>query len=175
MTHQVLSDSFGDGTRKGHPNTHRPGPEIRPRKRAPCATDKEGNSRGDGRGGTTLPLVFPNPKKDRSWRLIINLKPLTKGYVRPTHFRMETLAIVIPNLAKGMRASSVNLKNAYFYFPVEITSQRFLEFSYKERNYNFVSLPFGLSTSPRVFTRVAGAVVADLRRSVVTLYANLDD
>ncbi|XP_071847532.1 uncharacterized protein [Apostichopus japonicus] len=88
---------------------------------------------------------------------------------------METPAIVIPNLAKGMWAASVDLKDAYLHIPVKIESQNFLAFSYKGKTYKFVALPFGLSTSPRVFTRIAGTVVADLRRSGVTLYAYLDD
>ncbi|PIK38301.1 hypothetical protein BSL78_24866 [Apostichopus japonicus] len=76
---------------------------------------------------------------------------------------------------EGMWASSVDLKDAYLHIPVETRSQNFLAFSYKGKTYKFVALPFGLSTSPRVFTRIAGAVVADLRRSGVTLYAYLDD
>ncbi|PIK39944.1 reverse transcriptase [Apostichopus japonicus] len=113
----------------------------------------------EGEGPLFRSSFFLTPKKDGSWRPILNLKPLNKGFVRPTHFRMETLAIVVPNLTKGMWASSVDLKDAYLHIPVETRSQNFLAFSYKGKTYKFVALPFGLSTSPRVFTRIAGAVV----------------
>ncbi|PIK58756.1 reverse transcriptase [Apostichopus japonicus] len=88
-------------------------------------------------GEDHFPLVLlPNVKKDGSWRPILNLKPLNKGFVRPTHFRMETLAIIIPNLAKDMWAASVDLKDAYLHIPVKIASQNFLAFSYKGRTFN---------------------------------------
>ena len=74
-----------------------------------------------------------------------------------------------------MWAASLDLKDAYLHIPIAPASQRFLAFEYRGESLKFTTLPFGLSTSPRVFTRVAGAVVAELRRRGVLLFAYLDD
>ena len=118
---------------------------------------------------------FLAPKKNGSWRPILNLRPLNAAYIRPRRFRMETLAVIIPALRVGMWAASLDLKDAYLHIPIAPASQRFLAFEYRGETFKFTALPFGLSTSPRVFTRVAGAVVAELRRRGVTLFAYLDD
>ena len=118
---------------------------------------------------------FLAPKKNGSWRPILNLRPLNAAHIRPRKFRMETLAVMLPALRRGMWAASLDLKDAYLHVPVAPAFQRFLAFEYQGESFKFLALPFGLSTSPRVFTRVAGAVVAELRRRGVLLFAYLDD
>lgn len=118
---------------------------------------------------------FLTPKKPDTWRPIINLKPLNKAYIRPTRFRMETLASVIPSLVQGSWATSIDLKDAYLHIPIHPSHHRFLAFRYKEVDYCFRALPFGLSTAPRVFTRVTRAVLAFLRRRGIMVFAYLDD
>ncbi|XP_071814758.1 uncharacterized protein [Apostichopus japonicus] len=88
---------------------------------------------------------------------------------------METLNLILPLLRKGMWAASVDLQDAYLHIPIHPRHQRYLAFQYAGRRFTFRSLPFGLSTAPRVFTRVAGTVIAYLRKEGVTLYAYLDD
>ena len=118
---------------------------------------------------------FLAPKKPHSWRPILNLKPLNKKFIRPQKFRMETLASIIPTCCQGMWASTIDLKDAYLHIPIHPQFQHFLAFRYKHVDYKFQALPFGLSTAPRVFTRVSRAVLAFLRRNGITLFAYIDD
>ena len=126
-----------------------------------------------------LPLfrssIFLTAKKDGSWRPILNLKPLNKAFVRPKTFRMETLQDITPHLHQGMWASSIDLKDAYLHIPIHQLDRRFLAFNYRDTDYQFRVLPFGLSTAPRVFTRVTRAILNHLRRAGITLFAYLDD
>ena len=48
-------------------------------------------------------------------------------------------------------------------------------FTLRERVYQFKALPFGLSTSPFVFTRLMTVIATFLRRRVITLHPYLDD
>ena len=45
----------------------------------------------------------------------------------------------------------IDLKDAYLHFPIHPSHLRFLAFRYKEVDYCFRALPFGLSMAPRVF------------------------
>ena len=118
---------------------------------------------------------FLAPKKPDKWRPILNLKPLNKLYVRPARFRMETLKQIIPALRQGMWATSVDLRDAYLHIPIHEEFHKFLAFRYRGTDFCFRALPFGLSTAPRVFTRVTRSILAVLRSRGLQVYAYLDD
>jgi hypothetical protein len=117
---------------------------------------------------------FLAPKKTNDWRPILNLKPLNKC-IKPARFRMETLVSVLRCPIKNKWAASLDLKDAYLHVPILPADQRWLRFQVQGQTFEFVCLPFGLSTAPRVFTLMVRAVVAYLRRRGVNLCTYLDD
>ena len=118
---------------------------------------------------------FLTPKKPNTWRPILNLKPLNKQFIRPRRFRMETLAMIIPSLGENLWATTIDLKDAYLHVPIHPSDQRYLAFNYQGTDFIFRAMPFGLSTAPRVFTRVTRSILAHLRRKGILLFAYLDD
>ena len=124
--------------------------------------------------GFFMSTYFLAPKKGGKWRPILNLRPLNRS-VRPTHFRMETLHTILPLLQVGWWATSVDLTDAYLHIPVHPNDRKFLTFELEGKAYAFQALPFGLSTAPRVFTRVARVFGAHLRRLGIRVYMYLDD
>ena len=121
-----------------------------------------------------MSTFFLAPKKGGKWRPILNLKPLNR-YIRPKRFRMETLHSIIPMLSQGWWATSVDLTDAYMHVPVHAEHRKFLAFAIEGRKYMFQALPFGLSTAPRVFTRLARIFGAHIRKLGVRIYMYLDD
>ena len=117
---------------------------------------------------------FLASKKTGDWRPIINLRPLN-FYIKPKHFRMESLSTVLQSLPTGWWATSIDLKDAYLHVPIHIGHREFLQFIYRGTTYQFRCLPFGLSTAPRVFTRVTKVIAAFLRQRHVHLFMYLDD
>jgi hypothetical protein len=106
---------------------------------------------------------FLAPKKTGDWRPIINLMPLNL-YIRPKRFRMESLSTVMKTFMLDHWAVTIDLKDAYLHIPIHISHHRWLRFMIAGQAYAFGCLPFGLSTAPRVFTRVVKALGALLRR-----------
>ena len=117
---------------------------------------------------------FLAPKKSGDWRPILNLKPLNQ-FIRPKRFRMETLSTVLRSPIVGCWATSLDLKDAYLHVPIYPSDQRWLRFMLQGQAYTFRCLPFGMSTAPRVFTRVVKAVGAVLREQGVQIFMYLDD
>jgi hypothetical protein len=117
---------------------------------------------------------FLVPKKTGDWRPILNLKPLNKRLVIET-FKMETLKNVILACSPGEWLASLDLKDAYFHVPVHPAHRRFLRFCLRGVHYQYRVLPFGLSTSPRVFTKVLAPVIESLRVQGVHIHPYLDD
>jgi hypothetical protein len=117
---------------------------------------------------------FLAPKKTGDWRPILNLKPLNQ-FIKPTRFRMETLSSVLRCPIKGTWAASLDLKDAYLHIPIHPSHYKWLRFMVEGQAFQFICLPFGLSTAPRVFTLIAKAVAAYLKRKGINICIYLDD
>ena len=121
-----------------------------------------------------LSPVFLVPKRSGNFRLILNLKRINR-YIGSVHFRMETLASILPYLNPGDWTVSIDLKDAYHHVPIAAQSRDLLGFTFNGRVYRFKALPFGLKPAPRVFTRLVGCVAAFLRQRGLRIYCYLDD
>ena len=118
--------------------------------------------------------LFLVPKPDGKTRLILNLKRLNMHISRP-HFKMEDYRAVCNLIRKGNFMTKIDLKDAYLSVPVSSRSSKFLCFCLDSNFYCYKALPFGLCTSPYVFTKLMRPVVRFLRESGVKLVMYLDD
>ena len=118
--------------------------------------------------------IFTVPKKSGTFRPVIDLSPLNKMIVIPT-FKMESLKSIRASLRPGDYATSVDLKDAYFHFSIHPKMQKYLRFVWKGKVFQFVSLPFGLSTAPLIFTQVTFQFATILRKKKVRIKMYLDD
>ena len=119
-------------------------------------------------------MFFLAPKKNGQWRPILNLRPLNK-FIVPAHFKMEHLRSILPHLRQGMWATSIDLSDAYLHVPLHPDHRRFVTFAFEGTQYMFRALPFGLSTAPRVFTRITRVMAAYIRRRGIRIFMYLDD
>ena len=113
-------------------------------------------------------------KTSGSWRPVIDLSILNL-YVDVLHFRMETIQSVLLSVRQGDWMASIYLKEAYLQVPVHPDSQRFLRFVAQGNVYQFSALCFGLSTAPKVFSRVMAPVSAILHSWGIRMRRYLDD
>lgn len=118
--------------------------------------------------------LFLVQKKNGTWRPVIDLTHLNR-FIRKEKFKMESLLTIQQSVHLGDWLVSIDLKDAYFHVPVAADFQKFLRFAVGDQHLQFTCLPFGLTTSPRVFSKVLLAVVALLRVKGVRLHHYLDD
>ena len=112
--------------------------------------------------GQVISPIFVRPKKDGSHRVIFNLKKLNEA-VSYHHFKMDTLETAIKLMRPGCYMTSIDLKDAYYSIPIAPEHQKFLKFVWKDQLYAFNSLPMGLSSSPRIFTKILKPFFSALR------------
>ena len=124
--------------------------------------------------GQFLSPYFLVPKPDGSFRFIFNLKKLN-SHVRSVHFKLEDLKTATQLISSGDHMISIDLQDAYLLVPVHKQSQKYLKFEFRGKLYKFVCLPFGLSTSPYVFTKVLKPVMKILRSQAYRSVIYLDD
>ena len=117
---------------------------------------------------------FLVPKKTGDLRPILNLKAFNKKTLIPS-FKMESLNNIIQSINLGDWLASVDLKDAYLHVPIHPDHRKFLRFSIDGVKFQWKVLPFGISTAPRVFTKVLSPVIAALRLRGVHIHPYLDD
>lgn len=124
--------------------------------------------------GQFISNIFIVPKPNGKFRPVINLRELNK-FVHYEHFKMETFPFVLELVQKNDFFTSLDLKSAYFSIPIHPSCQKFLKFCWKERLFHFVSLPFGLASAPRIFTKVLKPVYAFFRQIGIRCSYYIDD
>lgn len=117
--------------------------------------------------------VFLVPKPDGSSRFIINLKELNK-LIDPKHFKMEDIRSARDLIGKNDYMCTLDLKDAYYLVPVKKNHRKFLRFYFEKKVYQFNCLPFGLCTSPYIFTKIMKPIVNHLRLAILCIIY-LDD
>jgi len=118
--------------------------------------------------------IFIRPKLDGTHRLILNLKYLNED-IEHIHFKMETLKSVLPLIKENCWFASVDLKDTYYSVNIDKNYRNFLCFQWDGSIYRFTSLPNGLSSAPRVFTKLLKPIFSYLRKLGHTNVAYIDD
>lgn len=118
--------------------------------------------------------IFVTPKKDGSFRLILNLKKFNK-HVAYHHFKMESLQSVIQLMKKDCYMASVDLQDAYYSVKIDDEYQKYLKFSWENQLYKFTCLPNGLACAPRLFTKLLKPIYSTLRSRGFLSVAYIDD
>ncbi len=107
----------------------------------------------DMRSGFYSPY-FIVPKKSGGLRPILDLHVLNRALHR-LPFKMLTPKRIFGCVRPQDWFAAIDLKDAYFHVSTVPRHRPFLRFAFEGRAYQYKVLPFGLSLSPRVFTKVA--------------------
>ena len=118
--------------------------------------------------------IFLRQKKSGKFRPIFNLRPLNQ-FVQYEHFKMEGVPMLTTMIQQNDWMVSMDLHDAYCCVLVHPNHRKYLRFWWEDTLYQYRSLPFGLSSSPQVFTKLLRPVVAFLRRLGARLLIYLDD
>lgn len=118
--------------------------------------------------------IFTRPKKDGGLRIILNLSELN-DYVVYEHFKMENLDMALNLIQQGCFLASVDLKDAYFTVSVQEKYRKYLKFYWEGVLYRFTCMPNGLSSAPRIFTKLMKPIFSLLRSRGLSSVFYLDD
>ena len=118
--------------------------------------------------------LFTVPKESGGWRPVIDLSTLNK-YVHCPHFQMETAETIRRAIQPGEFVSSIDISDAYYHIPVAPAIRKYFRFVIDGKPYQFRSLPFGLNTAPREFTKILEPILRSLRDRGIRVHAYLDD
>ena len=119
--------------------------------------------------------IFPRPKKSiGEYRVIFDLTDLN-DFVRKIHFKMDSISEIMEMIKPGDFFISIDLSDAYYCIAMHILSMPYLTFIFLGIYYQFTCLPQGLSSAPRIFTKVMRVVLSYLRIRGIRIAAWIDD
>ena len=132
---------------------------------------------GEDRTGRSrlLFLYFPGSQEEREIMTNNRSVQSLNTFLDIQSFRMETANKVRQAIQPNDWAFSLDLTDAYLHVPIHRQSRKYLRFCLKGQAYQFKALPFGLATSPYVFTRLMVAIATYLRKRAIVLFPYLDD
>ncbi len=113
-------------------------------------------------------------KKGGGLRPILDLRVLNRA-LHKLPFKMLTQKRIFGCIRPRDWFAAIDLKYAYFHVSILPCHRPFLQFAFEGRAYQYKVLPFGLSLSPRVFTKVAEAALVPMREQGVRILNYLDD
>jgi hypothetical protein len=119
--------------------------------------------------------MFLVAKKGGGFRPVLNLRPLNRFTV-PKHFKMEGLPVVKETLRPNDWMCSVDLSDAFFHVPLHPNSQKYFQFRWRGKLYQYRVCPFGWSRSPQWFQALTRHITSICRREFnFRLVCYLDD
>jgi hypothetical protein len=123
----------------------------------------------------TSPL-FTVPKRDNTSerRPVHNLRFVNR-FVQVEKFKMLTFSEVKRALVKGSFMTKVDLKDFFWQVPVHQEDQSRLAFEWRGRKFKFQGLPMGLTSSPRIVTKLFKPVLAELQKRGFKVMIYIDD
>ena len=113
--------------------------------------------------------IFLVLKKNGELRLIIDLSLLNR-YIKKQAFKMETVKSVRQGMRLNDWAVSIDLTDAYLHVPIHHQSQKYLRFVHEDQVYHFTALPFGMSLSPLIFSKLMDVIAAFLRQRAISAF-----
>ena len=115
--------------------------------------------------------LFLVSKPHQRSRPVINLSRLNT-FLHVEKFKMETPESVRTSL---IPEEWVSLIDAFLHIPIHPNSRKYLRFCHRSQVFQFTSLPFGLATSPQVFTMIVKEVKLMALSRGLRLHQYLDD
>ncbi len=117
---------------------------------------------------------FIVPKKGGGLRPILDLRVLNRA-LHKYPFKMLTHRRMIKCIQPQDWFAAIDLNDTYFHISILPRHRPFLRFAFEGRAWQYRVLPFGLSLSPRVFTKVVEGALTPLREVGVRILNYLDD
>lgn len=124
--------------------------------------------------GEYISSIFLVDKRDGEFRKILNLKRFNQA-VEYQHFKMENLKTLCDLMSENCYMTSIDLRKAYYSVSISKDSRKYLRFEWKGQLYQYCSLPNGLASGPRIFSKIMRVLFTNLRQNSIDCVYYLDD
>jgi hypothetical protein len=123
----------------------------------------------------TISPMFTVPKRDSTDRRpILNLKWINT-FIEQRRFKTTTIKDAKAAVQPGDYMTKLDLSDAFFQIAVNSNFRKFLAFQWNGNTYQYKTLPFGLTSSPRILSETLQPIVQEMHRRGHRLIKYVDD
>ncbi len=126
-------------------------------------------------GNQVVSPFFLATNKDGTKRPILNVKEINKNNLPKLHFKMETLALVLPLICRGDWFTSWDVRKGFFNIAIHPKFRHFFCFEFDGVRYQYTCLVMGLSIAPLFFSKLMACLVQLARSWGIKVSYYLDD
>ena len=119
--------------------------------------------------------LFPVPKDTRTYRIVFNLKQLSKSLSRTNLYLPLVYQVAQRHASTYKYFGKINWENAFYHFPVHDSSQKYLTLRHQGKHHAFTRMPFGLGTAPVLMSALVTSFAQQLRQHFQFTWAHMDD
>jgi hypothetical protein len=125
--------------------------------------------------GQIVSPFFLATNKDLTKRPILNVKEINKNNLPRLHFKMETLAKVLPLIRRNDWFTSWDVRKGFFNIAIHPEFRRYFCFEFEGQRYEYNCLVMGLSIAPLYFSKLMAVLVHLARSWGIEVSYYLDD
>ena len=114
-------------------------------------------------------------KPDKKPRLVIDLSRNLNQFLKYEYFSYTTLDDAVDISFPSCWYGKLDLSNCFLSFPLHPDVQRYFVFEFEGHLYQFIRMPFGLSTAPLICTQLLSVVAFALHQYGARFSRYLDD
>ena len=118
--------------------------------------------------------IFLCPKRNRSFHMILNLKPLNQ-FIQYKKFKMPNIYTVMAMVKPHDKLISIDLSNAYSSLKIRESHQKYLQFTFEGTHYMYLVLSNGITIGPRIFVETTKSITGYLHKRGVNMVIYIDD
>ena len=118
--------------------------------------------------------IFAKEKANGDIRIILDLSDFNK-VIPYEHFKMDNLQTALELVRQGWYMSSIDLKDAYYTFPICHNDRKYLKFVWGNVLYQYRVIPNGVACAPRIFTKLLAPIFCTLREQGCEAFPYIDD
>ena len=128
--------------------------------------------------------VIPKNHQQGKWHLIVDLSSpagksvdgIPSDLCSLTYIRLEQVVQRVVDLGIGAKMAKFDVQSAYWLVPVHPEDRYLLGVSWNRQIYMDAALPFGLRSTPKIFTALAHAMEWNFKRNgIADTWHYLDD
>jgi hypothetical protein len=116
-------------------------------------------------------FVVRQPNKNRP---CLDLSELN-DFIQYSHFKMEGIDVLKTSVQRKDKQIKVDLKDAYHHISIHPSERKYFAFRWREKNYQWNVVPFGLCSAPRIFTKLIRTIISTFRSQGMRSVFYLDD
>ncbi|KAA6326490.1 MAG: hypothetical protein EZS28_053945, partial [Streblomastix strix] len=120
------------------------------------------------------PIIFLAKKALGKHRRIISCKTVNQ-LLNIEHFHIEGLTDARKIFINQGQAIMCDLHQAYSHLPVSTALHQYMAFRIRKQTFQYITVPFGIGTAPRLFIKVMRVGLAHLKPKEILITAQLDD